>query len=72
MSLGEGKEGEEVNVACAHMHTRAISPSASSTPHHPASFDRARNKEVGVKHIQLSTFEEAFTSEHWIVRIYKV
>ena len=38
----------------------------------PAGFDRARNREVGVKNIELSTLEEAFTSEHWIVRIYKV
>ena len=35
-------------------------------------FDRARSREVGKKNIELSTMEEAFTSEHWIVRIYKV
>ena len=28
--------------------------------------------QVGRKNIVLSTMEEAFTSEHWIVRIYKV
>ena len=38
----------------------------------PAGFDRAREREVGKKNIELSTIEEAFTSEHWIVRIYKV
>jgi len=38
----------------------------------PPGFDLARQQEVGVKNIQLSTMEEAFTSEHWIVRIYKV
>merc|ERR1711871_981766 len=38
----------------------------------PPGFDLARNTEVGVKNIQLTTMEEAFTSEHWIVRIYKV
>lgn len=38
----------------------------------PSGFDRARNKEVGVKNIKLETLEEAFTSEHWIIRIYKV
>jgi hypothetical protein len=27
---------------------------------------------VGRKNIELSTMEEAFTSEHWIVRIFKV
>ena len=38
----------------------------------PPGYDLARNTEVGVKNIQLTTMEEAFTSEHWIVRIYKV
>ena len=35
-------------------------------------YDRARSREVGRKNIELTTMEEAFTSEHWIVRIYKV
>ncbi|CAM9835080.1 unnamed protein product [Heterosigma akashiwo] len=38
----------------------------------PPGFDRARGREVGDKNIVLETLEEAFTSEHWIVRIYKV
>ena len=38
----------------------------------PPGFDRARSREVGKKNIELTTMEEAFTSEHWIVRIYKV
>mmetsp|Transcript_10732 Transcript_10732/g.16278 ORF Transcript_10732/g.16278 Transcript_10732/m.16278 type:complete len:836 (-) Transcript_10732:74-2581(-) len=38
----------------------------------PPGFDQARGKEVGNKNIKLTTMEEAFTSEHWIVRIYKV
>ena len=38
----------------------------------PAGYDRARNREVGVKNVVLETMEEAFTSEHWIVRIYRV
>ncbi|KAF1334860.1 Dolichyl-diphosphooligosaccharide-protein glycosyltransferase, partial [Globisporangium splendens] len=38
----------------------------------PPGFDRARNTEVGVKNIKLTHLEEAFTSEHWIVRIFKV
>jgi len=38
----------------------------------PAGFDRARNREVGRKDFDLDTMEEAFTSEHWIVRIFKV
>ena len=38
----------------------------------PTGYDRARKREVGRKNIQLETMEEAFTSEHWIVRIFKV
>lgn len=38
----------------------------------PTGFDRARSREVGKKNIELTTVDEAFTSEHWIVRIYKV
>lgn len=38
----------------------------------PPGYDRARSREVGRKNIELTTMEEAFTSEHWIVRIYKV
>ncbi|KAF0720808.1 Aste57867_3 [Aphanomyces stellatus] len=39
---------------------------------HPPGYDRARNAQVGVENIVLTHLEEAFTSEHWIVRIYKV
>jgi dolichyl-diphosphooligosaccharide---protein glycosyltransferase len=38
----------------------------------PGGYDRARQQEVGVSNIELTTMEEAFTSEHWIVRIFKV
>jgi dolichyl-diphosphooligosaccharide--protein glycosyltransferase len=38
----------------------------------PPGYDRTRQKEIGNKAIYLETMEEAFTSEHWIVRIYKV
>lgn len=38
----------------------------------PLGYDRARTREVGRKNIELTTMDEAFTSEHWIVRIYKV
>ncbi len=41
-------------------------------PRMPAGFDRARNTEIGVKEISLNHLEEAFTSEHWIVRIFRV
>eukprot|EP00042_Codosiga_hollandica_P049025 m.561255 g.561255 ORF g.561255 m.561255 type:complete len:793 (-) comp57795_c1_seq2:195-2573(-) len=34
--------------------------------------DRARGYEIGNKDIELTYLEEAFTSEHWIVRVYRV
>ncbi|CAJ0935386.1 unnamed protein product, partial [Mesorhabditis belari] len=38
----------------------------------PPGFDRVRREEIGHKEIQLETMEEAYTTEHWIVRIYRV
>lgn len=37
----------------------------------PTGFDRVRNVEIADKHVQLKYLEEAFTSEHWMVRIYR-
>ena len=31
-----------------------------------------RNAEIGNKDFELEVLEEAYTSEHWIVRIFKV
>lgn len=33
---------------------------------------RVRNEEIGDKNVKLRHLDEAFTSEHWIVRIFKV
>jgi dolichyl-diphosphooligosaccharide--protein glycosyltransferase len=38
----------------------------------PPGFDRTRNVEIGNKNYKLEHLEEAFTTEHWIVRIFKV
>jgi len=38
----------------------------------PSGFDRVRKAEIGNKEFELEHLEEAFTSEHWLVRIYKV
>ncbi len=38
----------------------------------PPGFDRTRNVEIGKKDIHFKYLEEAFTSEHWMVRIYRV
>lgn len=38
----------------------------------PPGYDRVRNAEIGNKDFDLEVLEEAYTTEHWIVRIYKV
>jgi dolichyl-diphosphooligosaccharide--protein glycosyltransferase len=38
----------------------------------PTGYDRVRNVEIGNKNFELSKFEEAYTTEHWMVRIFKV
>jgi hypothetical protein len=53
--------------ACAH-----IIPSRPVLPCTAPGFDRVRNVEIARKDVQLEHMEEAFTSEHWIVRIYKL
>ncbi|KAL3132585.1 hypothetical protein ABBQ32_009119 [Trebouxia sp. C0010 RCD-2024] len=35
-------------------------------------FDRVRNTNIGVPDISLKYFEEVYTTEHWMVRIYEV
>eukprot|EP01114_Cavostelium_apophysatum_P001029 TRINITY_DN1088_c0_g1_i2.p1 TRINITY_DN1088_c0_g1~~TRINITY_DN1088_c0_g1_i2.p1 ORF type:complete len:728 (-),score=169.38 TRINITY_DN1088_c0_g1_i2:51-2234(-) len=41
-------------------------------PSKPAGFDRVRNVEIGNKKIKLKHLEEVYTSENWLVRIYRV
>jgi dolichyl-diphosphooligosaccharide--protein glycosyltransferase len=38
----------------------------------PPGYDRTRNSEIGNKNIKLEHLEEAYTTEHWLVRIYRV
>uniref|UniRef100_A0A8C7RL05 Dolichyl-diphosphooligosaccharide--protein glycosyltransferase subunit STT3A n=1 Tax=Oncorhynchus mykiss TaxID=8022 RepID=A0A8C7RL05_ONCMY len=38
----------------------------------PPGYDRVRNAEIGNKDFELDVLEEAYTTEHWLVRIYKV
>lgn len=38
----------------------------------PAGFDRTRNAVIGNKDFDLTYLEEAYTSDHWLVRIYRV
>ena len=37
-----------------------------------AGYDSVRNAVIGKKDIKLTYFEEAYTSERWLVRIYRV
>lgn len=39
--------------------------------HTPAGFDRTRNAVIGHKDFELTYLEEAYTTEHWLVRIYR-
>lgn len=41
-------------------------------PRVPTGYDRTRNVEIGNKNIKLKHLEEAYTTDHWLVRIYKV
>lgn len=41
-------------------------------PRTPPGYDRTRNVEIGNKNIKLKHLEEAYTTDHWLVRIYKV
>ncbi|KAF7990892.1 hypothetical protein HCN44_000697 [Aphidius gifuensis] len=38
----------------------------------PAGYDRTRNAEIGNKNFKLTYLDEAYTTEHWLVRIYRV
>ncbi|XP_037938212.1 dolichyl-diphosphooligosaccharide--protein glycosyltransferase subunit STT3A-like [Teleopsis dalmanni] len=38
----------------------------------PSGYDRVRAAEIGNKDFELDVLEEAYTTEHWLVRIYKV
>ena len=39
--------------------------------HTPDGFDRTRNTVIGHKDFDLTYLEEAYTTEHWLVRIYR-
>ena len=37
----------------------------------PAGYDRTRNAVIGNKDISLTYLEEAYTTQHWLVRVYR-
>lgn len=67
------KEGSQTLLNClmyklcyyrfGHVYTEAGKPTG---------YDRVRGAEIGNKDFELETMQEVYTSEHWLVRIYKV
>jgi len=41
-------------------------------PQRPSGYDRVRNVEIGNKYFDLKYLDEVYTSQHWLVRVYKV
>ena len=54
------------------MQSQNLQSKCSLSTGKPPGYDRVRNAEIGNKDFELDVLEEAYTSEHWIVRIYKV
>uniref|UniRef100_A0A1I7X6A7 Dolichyl-diphosphooligosaccharide--protein glycotransferase n=1 Tax=Heterorhabditis bacteriophora TaxID=37862 RepID=A0A1I7X6A7_HETBA len=59
-------------VSFINQTTRYISVGILLLQNQPVGYDRVRNAEIGSKDFELEHLEEAYTSEHWIVRIYRV
>ena len=66
---------------CYHRFDELSTVDANSIANKPApesdaplqyGYDRARNTVIGRTNVTLSKVEEAFTSSHWMVRIYRV
>lgn len=63
---------EHFHTWLAYQSNGSIFPATQLDFRTPPGFDRTRNAEIGNKDIKFKHLEEAFTSEHWLVRIYKV
>ncbi|KAH9634445.1 hypothetical protein HF086_008279 [Spodoptera exigua] len=68
-------------ISARQTTTRLLESSGSTRMDHrlystascrPPGFDRVRGAEIGNKDFNLDVLEEAYTTEHWLVRIYKV
>jgi len=59
---------ESVMYKCSYYRFSEL----GNDPRAPGGYDRTRNSPVGVKNIKLKYLEEAYTSENWLVRIYRV
>ena len=60
-----GVQKREVRGACRFADTAAKAFGKRG-------YDRVRNCEIGDMDIKLRYFEEVYTSEHWLVRIYRL
>jgi dolichyl-diphosphooligosaccharide--protein glycosyltransferase len=55
-----------------HPRSRLLFLLLLSSSGQPQGYDRVRNVEIGNKNFELEHLEEAYTTQHWLVRIYKV
>lgn len=54
----------------SHQRHATANRATQTAPRKP--WQQVRQVSIGAKPIELEHLEEAFTSEHWIVRVYKV
>ncbi len=57
----------QCDFPCYRLHIFLFFPAGK-----PSGYDRVRNAVIGNKDFELEVLDEAYTTEHWIVRIYKV
>lgn len=60
------------NLAILHMYYLSLDDNWFVFTGKPPGYDRVRSTEIGNKDFELDVLEEAYTTEHWLVRIYKV
>ena len=70
--VGEGAPNALVNSVAYKLSYYRFSESSIPHSNFPKGYDTVRQAVVNSEKIVLNTMEEAFTSENWIVRIYKV
>uniref|UniRef100_A0A183CGM8 JmjC domain-containing protein n=1 Tax=Globodera pallida TaxID=36090 RepID=A0A183CGM8_GLOPA len=67
------KEGSATMLNCLMYKLCYHRFGAVHTEHgRPTGYDRVRHAEIGNKNFDLRHLEEAYTSEHWIVRVFRV
>lgn len=72
LTVGEGARDALVNSVAYKLCYYRFSETTIPHSNFPKGYDTTRQTVVNSENIILETMEEAFTSENWIVRIYKV